>query len=117
MISSSIRWFFLLWLLSVVPVLLSRRNGETTWWDYVSPFSGVIAWFVLTMLKIGSIVSLSNFAVECFWIIATSSMIPWCRWGLSFSKKGIINKVSFTLSLMPVALAIVLRLTVPSLPE
>jgi hypothetical protein len=118
MISGFMGILIIAWLLlSVAPVQLSRRNGRITWWDYLSPFLGIVAWFGLSMAGVGSIASLSNFAVECFWIIIVSVVVPWCRWGLSFKKEKVFQNVSFALSFVPILLAVILRLTVPSLPE
>jgi hypothetical protein len=97
------------------PTMVLRKQQRITWWDYVYPFAGVVAWLCLS--GVGSTVSLSNMVVEIFWIAVLSVVIPWVRWGLSKIEMKRVKALSFLLTLMPILAAAVIRLTMPTLPE
>ena len=97
------------------PTMTLRKHQRITWWDYVYPFAGVVAWLCLS--GVGSTVSLSNMVVEIFWIAVLSIVIPWVRWGLSKIEIKRVKALSFFLTLMPILAATVIRLTMPTLPE
>ncbi|MFO7870257.1 MAG: hypothetical protein R6V03_02360 [Kiritimatiellia bacterium] len=61
--------------------------------------------------------SLSNFIVEVFWIAVLSVLIPWGQWLLSRIETKQIKALSFLLALLPILAAVVMRLTMPTLPE
>ena len=85
--------------------------------DYGVAAYGFIVWILLLMLNIGSTASLSNFVIEVFWIFIASIASPWIR--VVFPGKDEKNsKLSSVLCLLlPIVVAIVLRLSVPTLPE
>jgi len=115
MIAFSAIWFLLIAGVAIFPTLALRERQRTTWWVYVYPFTGVIAWFPLS--GVGSTVSLSNFVVEVFWIAVLSVLIPWARWFLSKIETKQIKALSFFLTFLPSLAAVVMRLTMPTLPE
>lgn len=102
---------------AVFPMLALRKRQRTTWWDYVYPFTGVMAWFPLGISNIGSTVSLSNFVVEVFWIAVLSVVIPWGRWLMSRVERKEITVLSFAMTFLPMVAAVIIRLTMPTLPE
>jgi len=110
-------FFLLIAGIASVPTLALRKRHCTTWWDYIYPFTGVIGWFALDVSGMGSTVSLSNFAVETFWIAVLSVAIPWIRWPLSKTDTRPIRALSAALTLLPIVAAAAIRLTTPSLPE
>jgi hypothetical protein len=86
-------------------------------WDYGTPFYGTICWVLLISFDIGAIVSLSNLVVETFWIGIASIASPWIR--VAFPGK---NKKTFLLSsvfslIIPITVAVLIRLLMPTLPE
>jgi threonine/homoserine efflux transporter RhtA len=117
MIAFSAIWFLLIAGIAGFPMLALRKRQSTTWWDYVYPFTGIIAWFPLGMSNVGSTVSLSNFVVEMFWIAVLSVVIPWGRWFISKSERKQIKALSLALTFLPIVAAVVIRLTMPTLPE
>ena len=115
MITFSAIWFLLIAAVAIYPTVSLRKCQITTWWDYVYPFTGVAAWFPLS--GVGSTVSLSNFVVEVFWIAVLSVLLPWGRWLLSRTGKEQIKTLSLLLTFLPILAAVVMRLTMPTLPE
>ena len=109
--------FLLIAGIAIYPTLALRKCQRMTWWDYAYPFTGVIAWFPLGISNIGSTVSLSNFAVEVFWIAVLSVIIPWGRWLLSIVERKQGNALSRLLTILPIVAAVIIRLTMPTLPE
>lgn len=106
-------WFLLIAASAIYPTVALRKRQQTTWWDYVYPFTGVAAWF---SLGVGLTASLSNFVVEVFWIAALSALLPWVRWLLSNTPKG-VTKLPLLLTFLPILTAVVVRLLMPTLPE
>ena len=117
MIAFSLIWFLLIAVVAVPPTVMLRKIRRTTWWDYAYPFTGVAAWFPLGMSNVGSTVSLSNFVVELFWIAVVSVAVPWTCWILSRFQREQLKTWSFVLTFFPIVVAVVLRLTMPTLPE
>ena len=115
MIAFSVIWFLLIAAVAIYPTIAFRKRQRTTWWDYVYPFTGVAAWFPLS--GVGSTASLSNFVVEVFWIAILSVLLPWRRWLLSRTERDQIKTLSFLLTFLPILAAVVMRLTMPTLPE
>lgn len=97
------------------PSMALRKHQRITLWDYLYPFTGLVAWLCLS--GVGSGASLSNLVVEIFWIAVLSVVIPWVRWGLSKIETKRVKALSFFLTLMPILAAAVIRLTMPTLPE
>jgi threonine/homoserine efflux transporter RhtA len=117
MIVFSLFWFLLIAAMAVLPMVKLQKGQATTWWDYTYPFTGVAVWFPLGMFNVGSIVSLSNFVIEVFWVAVVSVVVPWVRW-LWSRFLGDKNKTwSFVLTLLPIVAAIAIRLMMPTLPE
>ena len=117
MIAFSIILFLFIAVMILFPVSAMRKRQKTTWWDYVYPFTGIVAWFPLGISNVGSIVSLSNFVVEVFFIAVISVIMPWVRWLLSKTEKEQIKALSFSLTILPIVTAVIIRLTMPTLPE
>jgi hypothetical protein len=102
---------------AVAPTILLRKLQNTNWWDYAYPLTGVIAWFSLAMARIGSTVTLSNFVIEVFSVAAVSMIILWVRWFLARLQNGKLDVVLYLMTFLPITLALVIRLSMPSLPE
>jgi hypothetical protein len=117
MIAFSATGFLLIAGVALFPMLALRKLQSTTWWDYVYPFTGIIVWFPLGMSNVGSTVSLSNFVVEVFWITVLSAAIPWGRWLISRYERKQIKAMPLVLTFLPIMAALVIRLTMPTLPE
>ncbi|MDD4872530.1 MAG: hypothetical protein PHR77_18425 [Kiritimatiellae bacterium] len=117
MIAFSAIWFLLIAGVAIFPMIALRKRQSTTWWDWVYPFTGIVAWFPLGMSNIGSTVSLSNFVVEVFWIAVLSVVIPWGRWLLLRTENKQVKTLCFLLTFLPILAAVVIRLTMPTLPE
>ena len=115
MVAFSAVLFLVIAAVAIYPTVALRKRQRTTWWDYVYPFTGVAAWFPL--LGFGSTATLSNFVVEVFCIAVLSALPPWVRWLLSRTEKDQIKKLSFLLTFLPILAAVVMRLTMPTLPE
>ena len=117
MIVFSLFWFLIIAAVAVLPMIKLKKGQRTTWWDYAYPFTGVATWFPLGMSKVGSTVSLSNFVIEVFWIAVVSVAVPWIRWLLSRFIGDKTKTWSFVLTFLPITVAIVIRLMMPTLPE
>ena len=117
MIVFSLIWFLLIAVVAVPPTVMLRRRQLTTWWDYAYPFTGGAAWFPLAMSNVGSTVSLSNFVVEVFWIAVISVVVPWVRWILTRFQMEKLKVRSLVLTFLPIVVAVVIRLAMPTLPE
>jgi hypothetical protein len=109
--------FLLIAVGAAFPMNAMRKRQHMSWWDYICPFTGVVVWFPLSMLDVGSAVSLSNFVVEVFCIVLVSAALPWIRWVSSHFEKDGFKKVSFILTFLPIIVAVIIRLTMPTLPE
>jgi hypothetical protein len=115
--------FFLVPILAIVlfsfPAWIFFRS-RVHWyiWDYGVPIYGVIIWFLMEYLRIGrDLASLSNFVVEIFWILVASIISIWLR-VIFPGKENKTSRISSTVSvLIPIVIAIILRLTMPWLPE
>ena len=117
MISFSAFWLLLIGIVALIPILMMRGKQTTTWWDYLSPFLGVVLWFIVAVAGVGSTATLSNFVVEEFCVAIVSILMPWARWGLTVQKTKSAQKWSLALTFLPLATAVIIRLTMPSLPE
>ena len=117
MIAFSAILFLLIAGVAIFPMSALRKSQRMAWWDWDYPFTGVVAWFPLAMSNIGSTVSLSNFVVEVFWIAVLSVVIPWGRWLLSRVERKQFETLSLFLTFLPILAAVVIRLTMPTLPE
>jgi hypothetical protein len=96
---------------------LLREQKCTTWWDFTYPFAGVAAWIILSAFDIGATMSLSNLAIEVFGIAVASIFLPWVLWFMSRLVKKQPKKLSFVFTLLPIIVAVIMRLTMPTLPE
>jgi len=115
MIAFSAIWLLLIAGLAAFPVLAFRKQKDMTLWDYIYPFTGVVTWFAIS--GIGSTVSLSNFVVEVFWVAAISVAMPWVRWISSRFEWRQFKAWSLLLTFLPIVAAVIIRLTMPTLPE
>ena len=110
-------WLLLIAGISLYPMRALRKRQHTTWWDNVYPFTGIVAWFSLGLANIGSTASLSNFVIEVFWVAVLSVVIPWVRWLLPRAERKSMVALSFLLTSLPIIAAVVIRITMPTLPE
>ena len=117
MIAFLILWFLLIAIVDAFPTLALKKRRGATWWDYTFPFTGVFAWVVLGMANLGSTATLSNFVVELFWIAILSAILPWMRWVLCIFKRKPFIIFSALLTVLPIVTAVVIRLSMPTLPE
>jgi hypothetical protein len=115
MIAFSAIWLFLIAGVTAFPMLALRKRKNMTLWDYIYPFTGIVAWFLIS--GTGSTVSLSNLVVELFWIAVISAAVPWACWILSGFDGKPLKAWSLLLTFLPIIAAVVIRLTVPTLPE
>lgn len=110
-------WMLLIASVAIFPMLALQKRQRVTRWDWVYPFTGVVAWVPIAVARIGSTVSLSNFVVEVFWIGILSAAIPWVRLFLSRIEGQWVKRSSDLLTLLPMIAAVIIRLTMPTLPE
>jgi len=113
--------FFLILLLLIAvlvwaPTAMIRKHGSTTLWDFIYPFTGVIVWILLCALNVGSTMSLANI-IEPLWIAALSITVPWGRWLMSRFLEKQVKVLSLALTLLPMVVAVIIRLVTPTLPE
>ncbi len=102
---------------AVTPLLFSKGRMKITWWDFAFPVLGPMLWFALVWLKVGSEISSNNFLLEMFGVLMVSITVPWTRFILLFMKSKAAAVISFILTLSPMAMAILLRLTTNTLPS
>ena len=94
-----------------------KRRKSLTWWDHAFPFAGILVWFLLLIGGAGKTASLSNFVIEVFWIALVSIIIHWLVVGVSFVSQPASFMLGRILTSFPIITAIILRLTVETLPE
>lgn len=94
-----------------------KRRKRVTWWDYSFPYAGIIVWFLLLIGGAGKTASLSNFVIEVFWIALVSIIIQWLVVGVYCMSKPASFILGRILTSFPIITAIIIRLTVETLPE
>lgn len=102
---------------AVTPLLFSKGKVKITWWDYTFPILGPLLWFFLSWFHVGSAISNNNFLLELFGVLMASITVPWVRFGILYMKSKAVPMISFVLTLAPMAVAILLRLTTSTLPD
>jgi hypothetical protein len=108
-------WFSLLaW-----PLWALRRWRKTGVWDYIYPVGGFVAWFSLGLMDVGSLISMTNFVVELFLVGCVSVLVPWMRLGMARRlhvdhTRG--QRWLIALTFVPILLALILRLSLGTLP-
>ncbi len=102
---------------TIIPAILSKNRSRITWWDYVYPASGVLLWFILQMGDLGGEISKFNIIIELFIILLISVTIPWLRFAFTFINNRLLHLLSFSITFAPVIVALLIRLTMPLLPE
>ncbi|MGD8833496.1 MAG: hypothetical protein PVJ19_01110 [Desulfobacteraceae bacterium] len=102
---------------AVTPLLFSKGKMKITWWDYAFPILGPLLWFVLSWFHVGSAISSNNFLLELFGVLMASITIPWARFAVLYMKSKAVPMISFVLTLAPMAVALLLRLTTSTLPD
>jgi hypothetical protein len=105
---------FLAW-----PVWALRRWRNLGPWDYIYPVSGFVVWLVLGLMEVGSLISMTNFVVELFLIGCASALIPWIRLGLArrlHAQDAPGQRWLMVLTFVPILLALILRLSLGTLP-
>ena len=102
---------------AVTPLLFSKGRMKITLWDYAFPVSGPALWIALALFHVGSEISNNNFLLELFGVLMVSITMPWARFAVLYMKSKATPTISFLLTLAPMAMALVLRLTTGSLPD
>lgn len=102
---------------AVTPLLFSKGKMKISWWDYAFPVLGPLLWFVLSWFHVGSDVSNNNFLLEMFGVLMVSITVPWVRFAIMYMKSTLVPTISFMLTLAPMAVALLLRLTTSTLPD
>ena len=102
---------------AVTPLLFSKGKMKITWWDYAFPVLGPLLWFVLSWFHVGSDISNNNFLLEMFGVLMVSITVPWVRFGVLYMRSKVAPMISFVLTLAPMAMALLLRLTTSTLPD
>lgn len=102
---------------AVTPLLFSKGKMKISWWDYAFPVLGPLLWFVLSWFHVGSDVSDNNFLLEMFGVLMVSITVPWIRFAIMYMKSKLVPAISFMLTLAPMAMALLLRLTTSTLPD
>lgn len=104
--------------LAVYPVGALRKIWQTAWWDYGYLVTGLVTWVAVSGL--GATASLANLVVELFWVVLVSVMVPWVRWLVARKRVGEDSRVRWllgALTVLPMVVAVLLRLSMPTLAE
>jgi len=101
----------------IPPVRLSRKFIKIHWWDYALPAIGLPVWLFLTVAKIGNTASLSNMVIEIIMVLGISVIVPWARYIILYSKKDFAAVIYQIMYLIPFAVALLVRMYMPTLPE
>ena len=102
---------------AVTPLLFSKGKMKISWWDYAFPILGPVLWLVLSWFHVGSDISNNNFLLEMFGVLMISITVPWIRFAVLYWKSKVAPMISFMLTLAPMAMALLLRLTTSTLPD
>ena len=101
----------------IPPVRLSRKFIKIHWWDYALPAIGLPVWIFLTFAEIGETASLSNMVIEVIIVLVISVVIPWARYMILYSNKNFAAVIYQIMYLIPFAVALLVRMYMPTLPE
>jgi hypothetical protein len=101
----------------IPPIRLSKKYIEIHWWDYALPAIGLPVWIFLTFVEVGKTASLSNMVIEVFIVLAISVIIPWARYLILYLNKNVASVIYQIMYLIPFAVAILIRMYMPTLPE
>ena len=93
-----------------------NKNIEIKVWDYIYPFLGILIWFLLVTFGVGKIVSTSNLLVETFAIFIASLLMPWLSYSLRMTDQKFLTIISNIFKIIPLILAILLRLWMKTMP-
>jgi hypothetical protein len=102
---------------ALVPPAITKTRYWVTWWDYVYPLLTMPFWIALWKLHIGDEISATNFAFEVFFLLILSVATPWIRYYLAYSDAKIVGYLSNSLTFLPIVTTLIVRLSVPHLPN
>lgn len=95
---------------------LTKKYIPLRKWNYIYPFTGILLWFILLVLKVGQTASMANFVFEVFYITVFSAVVPWMIF-FAFKFNLIKNRIVLrTLTLLPFIFTLALRLLMKTLP-
>ena len=103
--------------LGIPPVRLSKKFKQVHWWDYALPAIGLPVWIVLSVAEVGETASLANMVIEVMIVLAVSVMIPWARYMVLCANSPFALSIYRWMYLIPLAVALLIRMTMPTLPE
>ncbi|MGD9008000.1 MAG: hypothetical protein PVG41_08770 [Desulfobacteraceae bacterium] len=102
---------------ALIPPAITKTRYWVTWWDYVYPLLTMPFWMALWQLHIGDEISATNFAFEVFFLLILSVATPWTRYYLAYSQAKTVHYLSNSLTFLPLATTLIVRLIVPHLPN
>jgi len=94
-----------------------RPSIGVRWRDYALPATGMPVWILLTAADVGQAASLSNMVVEVFWVLVASTAAPWAGYMTLRLKAHRPPGLYSIPNPIPCAVAALLRLNMPTLPE
>ncbi len=109
----------LLIVVALLPVYLLPQHASVTWWDYISPFTGVLGWWIVgwivVYLEMRSATGVANLWVEPSIVMLGSIFVPWVRLLLFQFENKEVQAVCAGLRYAPLAIGILVRLVMPPL--
>jgi hypothetical protein len=109
--------YLMLSVVALVPPAITKTRYWVSWWDYVYPLLTMPFWMALWQLHIGDDISATNFAFEVFFLLILSVAVPWTRYYLAYSQATTVRYLSNSLTFLPLITTLVVRLSVPHLPN
>jgi hypothetical protein len=109
--------YLMLSVVALVPPAITKTRYWVTWWDWVYPLLTMPFWMGLWQLHIGDEISATNFAFEVFFLLILSVATPWTRYYLAYAQAKAVRYLSNSLTFLPLATTLIVRLTVPHLPN
>ena len=99
------------------PVRLSKKFKRVHWWDYALPAIGLPVWIFLSIAEVGDTPSLSNMIIEVMMVLAVSVIIPWARYAILYVNNNFALVTHRVMYIIPIAVAFLIRIYMPTLPE
>ncbi len=108
---------FVLFAATLPAVRLSEKYKYQKKWNHFYPFSGMILWFFLAFLGVGSEISLYNYVYENFFILIVSIITPWIVFFLYRVRNHSATLIAKGLTFLPIVFTVIFRLVEEYIPD
>jgi hypothetical protein len=99
----------------LIPLRRAKKFKKLSLWDYVYPYTGFLAWFVLLVLRVGNRPELGNLIWEPLLLLIFSAVLPWLVLRQFQGQKPLSQGKILLLQASPLVMALFFRLFMPDL--